>query len=163
MFIRIFPCFAVLLLVSMLTQLPLSAKTVVAVSEMSASPDFSSEQQIISDVMQAELSMSENITLVDRKQLHDALKEVQLGEQGMVSPESAKQLGKIVGAKYFCWGKISKSGDKYMVIVKVIDVETTVTKLAYAQMQDKNDAVEAGKALASNLEKLILNFNADKE
>jgi hypothetical protein len=107
--------------------------------------------------------MSENITLVDRKQLHDALKEVQLGEQGMVSPESAKQLGKIVGAKYFCCGKISKSGDKNMVIVKVIDLETTVTKLAYTQMQDKNDAVDAGKALAANLEKLIINFNSDKE
>jgi len=139
------------------------AKTVVAISEISASPDFSSEQQIISDVMQAELSMSENITLVDRKQLQDALKEIQLGEQGMLSPESAKQLGKIVGAKYFCWGKLSKSGDKNMIIVKVIDVESTVTKLAYAQMQDKNDAVEAGKSLAVNLEKLILNFNADKE
>jgi hypothetical protein len=140
-----------------------NAKTVVAISEMTASPEFSNEQQIISDVMQAELSMSENLTLVDRKQLHDALKEVQLGEQGMVSPESAKQLGKIVGAKYFCWGKISKSGDKSMVIVKVIDVETTVTKLAYTQMQDKNDAVDAGKALAANLEKLIINFNSDKD
>ncbi|HCE46091.1 MAG TPA: hypothetical protein DET40_21310 [Lentisphaeria bacterium] len=161
--IRFLSCCAALLLASIMTQSTLSAKTVVAISEMSASPDFSAEQQIISDVMQAELSMSDNITLVDRKQIKDALKEVQLGEQGMVSPESAKQLGKIVGAKYFCWGKLSKSGDKNMVIVKIIDVETTVTKLAYAQMQDKNDAVEAGKALAANLEKLILNFNADKE
>ncbi len=161
--IRIAPCLAVMFLASIMAQTTLSAKTVVAISEITASPDFSSEQQTVSDVMQAELSMSENITLVDRKQLHEALKEVQLGEQGMVSPESAKQLGKIVGAKYFCWGKISKSGDKNMVIVKIIDVETTVTKLAYAQMQDKKDAVEAGKALAANLEKLIMNFNADKE
>ncbi len=161
--IRFVFCFTVLLLASVMTQATLSAKTVVAISEMAASPDFSAEQQIISDVMQAELSMSENITLVDRKQLEGALKEIQLADQGMISPESAKQLGKIVGAKYFCWGKLSKNGDKNMVIVKVIDVETTVTKLAYAQMQDKNDAVEAGKALAVNLEKLIMNFNADKE
>ena len=161
--IRTVYVYAVLFLVSVMTQVTLSAKTVVAISEMSASPEFSTEQQVISDVMQAELSMSENLTLVDRKQLNDALKEVQLGEQGMISPESAKQLGKILGAKYFCWGKLSKSGDKNMVIVKVIDIETTVTKLAYAQMQDKNDAIEAGKALAANLEKLIINFNADKE
>ena len=124
---KIISCYAILLLASIMTLDTANAKTVVAISEMTASPEFSNEQQIISDVMQAELSMSENLTLVDRKQLHDALKEVQLGEQGMVSPESAKQLGKIVGAKYFCWGKISKSGDKSMVIVKVIDVETTVT------------------------------------
>lgn len=160
---KIISCYAILLLASIMTLDTANAKTVVAISEMTASPEFSNEQQIISDVMQAELSMSENLTLVDRKQLHDALKEVQLGEQGMVSPESAKQLGKIVGAKYFCWGKISKSGDKSMVIVKVIDVETTVTKLAYTQMQDKNDAVDAGKALAANLEKLIINFNSDKD
>ncbi|MFA6568670.1 MAG: CsgG/HfaB family protein [Victivallales bacterium] len=161
--IRFLSCCATLFLASIMTQATLSAKTVVAISEMTASSEFCTEQQVISDVMQAELSMSENITLVDRKQLHDALKEVQLGEQGMVSPESAKQLGKIVGAKYFCCGKISKSGDKNMVIVKVIDLETTVTKLAYTQMQDKNDAVDAGKALAANLEKLIINFNSDKE
>lgn len=137
-------------------------KTVVAVSQLSASGDLAKEEQIISDVMQAELSVSENITLVDRANLRKALKELQLAQQGMVSPESAKKLGKIVGAKYFCSGKITKSGDKTMAIVKIVDVETTITKLAYTTLKSQSDAIEAGKLLAGNIEKLITNFTDEK-
>jgi hypothetical protein len=112
--------------------------------------------------MQAELSVSENITLVNRANLETALKELQLADQGMISPESAKKLGKIVGAKYFCSGKIMKSGARTMAIVKIVDVETTVTKLAYATLKSKDDAIEAGKSLATNIENLIANFTKEK-
>lgn len=137
-------------------------KTVVAVNPLSATGELAKEEQIISDIMQAELSVSENITLVDRKNLRNAMKELQLAQQGMVSPESAKKLGKIVGAKYFCSGKITKTGDETMAIVKIIDVETTVTKLAYTKLASKDDAIEAGKSLAQNIEKLIANFTDEK-
>ena len=136
-------------------------KTVVAVSPLSASGELAKEEQIISDIMQAELSVSENITLVDRNNLRKALKELQLAQQGMISPESAKKLGKIVGAKYFCSGKVIRTGENTMVIVKIIDVETTVTKLAYAKLKSKDDAIEAGKALAQNIEKLIANYTSE--
>ena len=137
-------------------------KTVVAVNPLSASGELAKEEQIISDIMQAELSVSENITLVDRENLSKALKELQLAQQGMISPESAKKLGKIVGAKFFCSGKITKSGDKTMAIVKIVDIETTVTKLAYTTLKSEEDAIEAGKSLAGNIEKLIANFTDEK-
>ncbi len=139
-----------------------AGKTVVAVNPLQASGDLVKEREIVSDVMQAELSVSENITLVDRENLHKALLELQLAEQGMISPESAKKLGQIVGAKYFCSGSIQQSGDKTMAVVKIIDVETTVTKLAYAPLKSKDDAIEAGKSLAANIEKLIASFNKEK-
>lgn len=137
-------------------------KSVVAINPLSASGDLEKEEQIISDIMQAELSVSDNITLVDRANLQKALKELQLAEQGMISPESAKKLGKIVGAKYFCSGKIIKSGQSTMAIVKIVDVETTIVKLAYAKLESKDDAIEAGKSLAVNIEKLIANFTDEK-
>ena len=138
-------------------------KIVVAVNPLSAPGELEKEKEIISDVMQAELSVSDNITLVDRQNLQQALKELQLAQQGMLSPESAKKLGKIVGAKYFCSGKITKSGNKTMAIVKIIDVETTVTKLAYQTLQSKEDAVESGKALAENIKKLIANYTDEQK
>jgi TolB-like protein len=137
-------------------------KTVVALNPLSAEGDLAAEQALISDILLAELSGSPEITLVDREQLSQALRELQLGDQGMVSPESAKQVGKILGAKYFCGGKLSRSGDKTMVVVRIVDIETTVTKLAYAQLAGEADAVTAGKALADNLVALIAAFEAEK-
>lgn len=137
-------------------------KTVVAITQLQASDALAKERQIISDVMEAELSVSESITLVDRETLEKTLKELQLAQQGMIAPESAKKLGAIVGAKYFCSGKMAETGGKTMAIVKIIDVETTVTKLAYTTLESKTDAIEAGKSLALNIEKLIANFTDEK-
>jgi TolB-like protein len=152
---------AILILLSALA-LPGFGKTVVALNPLSAEGDLAAERALISDILLAELSGSPEITVVDREQLSQALRELQLGDQGMVSPESAKQIGKIVGAKYFCGGKLSRSGDKTMAVVRIVDIETTVTKLAYAQLTGEADAITAGKALADNLVTLIAAFEAEK-
>ncbi|OGV31592.1 MAG: hypothetical protein A2020_15160 [Lentisphaerae bacterium GWF2_45_14] len=137
------------------------AKTPVAMSSLSAPESLAPEKQLIEEIMQAELSSSDNITLVDRESLQRALKEMQMSEQGMLDPATASKLGKIVGAKFFCTGKITESGSKKMVIVKIIDVETTVAKLSYAVLTDKDDAVQTGKTLAQNIEKLIAQHEKD--
>lgn len=139
------------------------AKTPVAMNPLSAPENLASEKQLIEEIMQAELSVSDNITLVDRESLRKALREMQMNEQGMLDPASASKLGKIVGAKFFCTGKITQSGSKKMVIVKIIDVETTVTKLSYAILKDKDDAIQTGKTLAQNIEKLIAQYQKDNE
>jgi len=112
--------------------------------------------------MQAELSQSADITLVDRDQMDKALNELKLGQQGMLAPESARQLGKIVGARYFCSGSLSQSGDKIMAIAKVIDIETTLTKVTYAFLKNKDDAEESGKSLAGQVGKVIAQFEAER-
>lgn len=145
-----------------LCALPLEAKVVVALNRLSTVSGLEGEQTAVSDVMQAELSQSENVTLVDREQMYRVLNELKLGQQGMLSPESARQLGNIVGARYFCSGSVRKSGDKVMATVKVIDIETTLTKLTYAFLKSKDDAVEAGKTLAGQVEKLIAQFEEER-
>ncbi len=136
-------------------------KTVIALNPLSAAGELASERELVSEVMQAELSSSQSITLVDRENLHSALKELQLGEQGMVDPDSAKKLGKILGAKYFCSGMLRASAQKSVAIVKLVDIETSTVKMAYANIE-KGDAESAGKALARNIEKLVSDMNAEK-
>lgn len=138
------------------------AKVVVALNPLSSVSGLEGEQTAVSDVMQAELSQSENITLVDREQMHRVLNELKLGQQGMLSPESARALGQIVGARYFCSGSVREAGDKAMATVKVIDIETTLTKLAYAFLKSKDDAVEAGQTLAGQVEKVIAQFEEER-
>jgi TolB-like protein len=138
------------------------AKVVVALNPLTASTGLQTEQSAVSDVMQAELSQSEKLTLVDRNQMNETLKELKLGQQGMVSTASAHKLGKIVGCRYFCSGHLRKSGDKIMVTVKVIDIETTLIKLAYTFLKSKDDSIEAGKTLAQQVEKVVNQFEKEK-
>lgn len=153
-----------ILLITILGSLITStAKTVVAMNPLSASGNLAKQRDLISDVMQAELSVSDTVTLVDRAQLKHALKELQLAHQGMVNPNSVKQLGKIVGAQYFCSGKLTKVGDNLMAIVRVIDIETTIVKLSYAEIKEGNDPIKAGQALAQGVEALIAKFDGEKE
>lgn len=134
-------------------------KTVVALNPLSATGDLAAERELISDIMQATLSDSTTVTIVDRENMSSALKELQLGAQGMIDSSSVKKLGRIVGAKYFCSGMLRSSNGKTVVTVKVVDVETSVVKMAYATLANKAAADEVAKTLAANVEKLIKTMN----
>lgn len=137
-------------------------KTVVALNPLSASGELSAERELISEVMQSELSSSQSITIVERENMEKALKELQLGAQGMIDSDSAKKLGKIVGAKYFCSGMLRSSEGKTVVIVKIVDVETSVVKMTYASLENKAGATDAGKTLAKGIEKLLGEMKGEK-
>jgi len=124
--------------------------------------DGASESGVVSQIMQAELSQSATLMLVEREQLDKALRELKMDAQGLLNPGTAQKLGAIVGARYFCSSSVSATGGKSLAIGKVVDVETTLTKLAYAPLASKDDAVEAGKALAKQVEGLVAQFEADR-
>ncbi len=137
-------------------------KIVVALNPLSSSSALDREQDAVSSIMQAELSLSEYVTLVEREQMHRILNEMQLGQQGVLAPESARKLGEIVGARYFCSGDLKTSGGKVMAMVKIIDIQTTLTKLAYQFLTSEDDAVEAGKSLAQQVEDIIALFEGER-
>lgn len=141
---------------------PIPSKVVVAMNPLSTSPGLESERDAVSDILQAQLSRSTGILLVDREQMHKVLEELKLGEQGMLTPESARQLGDIVGARYFCSGTLTRNGVKIMVTVKVIDVQTTLTKLSCAFLNEAGDAEAAGTQLAEGIRALIAEFESDR-
>lgn len=124
--------------------------------------DGTSAAGVVSQIMQAELSQSATLMLVEREQIDKALREMKMDAQGLLNPDTAQKLGAIIGARYFCSSSVSETGGKSLAIVKVVDVETTLTKLAYAQLPSKDDAIEAGKALAKQVEGLVAQFEKDR-
>ena len=137
-------------------------KVVAAFNPLSVAGDLDIPPEAVSTVLQAELTTSEVVTLVERDELLRVLNELKLGQQGMVSPESARQLGKIVGARYFCSGNVAKAGSKILATVKVIDIDTTLIKVGYVELKSKDDVVEAGKALAKQAEQIIGQFEQER-
>jgi curli biogenesis system outer membrane secretion channel CsgG len=134
------------------------AKIAVAVAPV----DGASEAGVVSQIMQAELSQSATLMLVEREQLDKALREMKLDAQGLADPATAQKLGVIIGARYFCGSSVSRTGGKSLAVVKVVDVETTLTKLAYAQLANPDDAVEAGQSLAKQVERLVAQFEQER-
>lgn len=124
--------------------------------------DGAAESGVVSQIMQAELSQSAKLMLVERAQLDQALREMKMDAQGLLNPAMAQKLGAIIGARYFVGSSVSQTGGKALAIVKVVDIETTLTKLAYAQLPSKDDAVEAGKSLAKQVEGLVAQFEQER-
>lgn len=145
-----------------LSSLSVYGKVVVALSPLVTVSGVAVEGGTVNDVFQAELSQSQSITMVDRGQMRTVLEELKLGQQGMLNADSAREIGKIVGARYFCSAGMGPSGDKIMATVKVIDVETTLTKLDYVNFVATNDAVVVGKMLAAQVEKLVVQFETER-
>jgi len=137
-------------------------KVVAAFNPLTVAGDVDIPPEAVSTVMQAELTASKVLTLVDREELRRVLDELKLGQQGMVTPESARQLGKIVGARYFCSGSVAKAGATILATVKVIDIDTTLIKVGYAELKSKDDVVEAGKALAKQAEQIVGQFEQER-
>ena len=134
------------------------AKVAVALAPV----DGAAESGAVSQIMQAELSQSGKLMLVEREQLDKALREMKMDVQGLLNPATAQKLGAIVGVRYFVGSSVSQTGDQTLAIVKVVDIETTLTKLAYARLPGKGDAIEAGKSLAKQVEGLVAQFEQER-
>lgn len=136
------------------------AKDVVAANVVTAGSGVNAA--LINDAFQAELSTSETIVLVDRGQLREVMSEHKLGQQAVVSPEAARQMGRVLGARYFCGATITLSGSNVMSTIRVIDVETTLVKVDLGKLEMPDDPLAVGKVLARQVEKVVGLFDAER-
>jgi len=75
-------------------------------------------------LLNAFLSSSENLFLVERQELKKILGEQELGLTGTVSPDSASKIGSLVGAKILITGRVFEVGSKMFIAAKVMSTET---------------------------------------
>jgi hypothetical protein len=95
----------------------------------SASPRFSS--RIADDL--AEALINDGITVVDRKNLEDVLREQHFQMSGSVSDESAVSIGKLLGAQSIIIGSGENMVDYYRVQFRMLSVETAEVQAHIAQ------------------------------
>ncbi len=105
------------------------------------------------DVFMTELLNTGTFSVIERARLNDILKEHNLVAQGGVTPQSAVQLGKLLGAQLMVVGSITEFGTEVhgarfrgiggnvatyrcMIDVRVINVETS--EILYADRQGSN-------------------------
>lgn len=90
-----------------------------------ANPDLGKN---IAEVLTAVLGAEETITLVERSQLEKKLQEQAINLTGVVDPDQAVKIGKLVGARILVTGKCFMVGQQTFITAKVIGVETSLVK-----------------------------------
>ena len=84
------------------------------------------EGPAIADHLNTMLSAMPQVTVVNRDQIKKVADEHQIALSGLVETSSAVKLGKFLSAQYIVVGRASKIGQTFYLVLKVIDVETTV-------------------------------------
>jgi hypothetical protein len=94
------------------------------------------EARLLSDYIFEELWIhfedSASFVMVDRKNLELIQKELDYQYSGAVSDESARSIGNQFGPQTLVYGKITRLGGEYRLVVHATDVETAVTGIRSA-------------------------------
>jgi len=116
-------------------------------------------------MLTTELQNIQAFKLVERQRLNDVLNELKLQQSGAVDPGTASKIGKIVGARAMLLGSFVNMFGKLRIDVRIVDVETGLTKKADEVTGDLDDLFALLQELTQKLPKKfdIELTDADKE
>jgi hypothetical protein len=102
-------------------------------------------------LLTAQLSNFSEFLLVERAEIDKALSEMELGISGNVNPETAAQIGQLVGAQLLITGRIFPVRKELVLVGKMIGTETSRVMGVTAQMPIKGSIIEASVELADKI------------
>ncbi|MCD6296211.1 MAG: hypothetical protein J7M30_03550 [Deltaproteobacteria bacterium] len=65
-------------------------------------------EEAVTDMFIAELSKNKLFRIVERQRIKEVIEEMKLSMTGLLDPETAIEVGKLVGARYFIFGTITR-------------------------------------------------------
>jgi hypothetical protein len=115
----------------------------VAVFDVEVTKGVDVEGPAVTDHLNTKLSAMPKVTVVNRDQIKKVAEEHQIALSGLVENSSAVKLGKFLSAQYIVVGRASKIGQTFYLVLRIVDVETTVqtTVSAKASSESGFDAV----------------------
>ena len=97
----------------------------------------------MTDQINVMLAALPKVTIVNRDQIEKVADEHKIALAGLVDTKTAVKLGQFLNSQYIAVGRASKIGQTFYIVLKVVDVETTVqtTVSAKGSVQEGFDAV----------------------
>lgn len=92
------------------------------------------------EMLSTQLAGNSRFSLVERNQLDAVARQQRIALSGMVSPEDAVSIGKLVGARYYIQGAISHFGVLTLLTARLMDVERRTVVAAYQAMTSEGEA-----------------------
>jgi hypothetical protein len=106
-------------------------------------------------MLNAKLSASPQLALVERAELGKLLNEQSLGVAGLADGATAVRVGQLAGAKVLVTGRLLEVGVNYFVVAKIMGVETSRVFGETATLRDLGTLDTALTDLAQRIEKVI--------
>ncbi len=98
----------------------------VAVFQLDVAGKIDLEPEVLTDQVVTVFSALDGVTLVNHDQIARVAEEQRIALTGLVEASSAVKLGRFISAQYVVVGRASRIGSQYYLLLKIIDVETTV-------------------------------------
>ena len=111
----------------------------------------------IQNLITAHLSGENQLMLVERAEIDEALSEVELGKSGTVDPASAARVGYMTGAQILVTGRIFPVQKELVIVSKVIGVETSRVYGQTVIMPLRGSLVTASVELSAKIAEAIQN------
>ncbi|HEY1599718.1 MAG TPA: CsgG/HfaB family protein [Pirellulales bacterium] len=92
----------------------------------------------ITDYLNTMLAELPQVTVLNRDQINRVATEHQIALSGLVDSASAVKLGKFLSAQYIVVGRASKIGETFYLVLRIVDVETTVQTTVSAKATVEN-------------------------
>ncbi|VAX39662.1 hypothetical protein MNBD_PLANCTO02-1584 [hydrothermal vent metagenome] len=121
------------------------------------------EAKALTDAVTTILSTVDNVTLVDRTEMLKVANEHRMNLTGLVDNGSAIKLGKFISANYVVVGRTSRIGQAYYLVLKLIDVETTVQSTVSVKSSAENGVEKLIENLQKPLSEKIAELQKPKE
>ena len=109
----------------------------------------------VTDLLIAGLSSSSDLRLVERERLGEVLRELEFGISGIVQPDRAARIGRLIGAQALVVGRIFTSGGELVVVVRAIGTETGRVYAERAAIPAHEPASRLAPVLADRLSSLL--------
>lgn len=111
----------------------------------------------LSEMVTTALAGNRDITVVERSRLGEVARQQRLALSGVVETSTAVKAGRLVGAKYFILGAVSRFGALLMVTARLVDVESGRVLASFEQSskQGEDEIPLLSRNLASELHALF--------
>lgn len=87
----------------------------------------------VSEILGTELVGTREVTVVERSQLGAVANQQKLALSGVVPTETAVKAGRLVGARYFVLGAVSRFGSLLVLTARLVDVESGAVLKSFEQ------------------------------
>lgn len=112
------------LLLVLLAITAVSARPSIAVADLESIGCEESVGQAVAEIMLTEMARGDEFTVIERAQLESLLLEQSLGSSGLVTSDSAVEIGALLGADVIVVGSVSRLGDTYTLSARAVSVAT---------------------------------------
>lgn len=127
----------------------------VAVFDMEALEGVEVPPGALTDQINVVLDAMPKVTIVNRTEIKKVAAEHKMALTGLVDLSSAVKIGKFLNAQYIVVGRASKIGKDYYLVIKIVDVETTVQTTASAKSPAEGGVGTLLKRLSSPLRERV--------